>query len=79
MKDQPETFTLGKGHVKFFYDKCGYLKKRYELLYQECLERGFNVTYYGKAWEGVPLEFMGDYKPTEEARMLIEERIKERS
>ena len=27
LKDQPKDFTLGTGHVKFFYDKLGYLKK----------------------------------------------------
>ena len=34
MKGQPDLFTLGTGHVKFFYDKCGYLLKRYEELSQ---------------------------------------------
>ena len=36
MKGQPQLFTLGKGHVKFFYDKLEFLRKRYELLYTEC-------------------------------------------
>lgn len=38
-------FTLGTGHVCYFYDKLGYLKDRYNSLHQECLKRGFNVTY----------------------------------
>ena len=49
MDNQPSIFTLGTGHVKFFYDKLLYLKKRYEEIYQECIERGYNVTYYGDA------------------------------
>ena len=34
---QPDKFTLGTGHVKFFYDKLGYLKRRYESIYKECI------------------------------------------
>ena len=30
---QPSEFKLGKGHVKFFYDKLMYLKNRYERLF----------------------------------------------
>lgn len=78
MKGQPEKFTLGTGHVKFFYDKLLYLKNRYEKIYAECKSRGFNVTYYGDAWIDVPKELMGDYEPTDEDREIIRERIKER-
>ena len=78
MKGQPDKFILGIGHVKFFYDKCGYLFSRYSSLYQECLKRGFNVTYFGSAWDNVPKEMMGDYVVTKEAYHLIEERIKEK-
>lgn len=42
--DQSAFYTLGKGHVKFFVDKCCYLHHRYELLTQECKRRGFNIT-----------------------------------
>ena len=78
MSGQPDKFTLGTGHVKFFYNKLGYLKSRYEELYEECLRRGFNVQYYGDAWKEVPRELMGDYIPTDDDRYLIRERIRER-
>lgn len=78
MKGQPSEFTLGTGHVKFFYDKLGYLKNRYESLYAECIRRGFNVTYYGDAWNDVPDHLMGDYTPTQRDRELLLERIAER-
>ena len=78
MKGQPKVFTLGTGHVKFSYDKLGYLKRRYEELYAECITRGFNVQYYGDAWNGVPIELMGDYTPTNTDREIIRERISER-
>lgn len=78
MKGQPKAFTLGTGHVKFFYNKLGYLKRRYEELYAECISRGFNVQYYGDAWNGIPNHLMGDYTPTNTDREIIRERISER-
>ena len=36
LDNQPDTFKLGKGHVKFFYDKLLYLKRRYDSLFDEC-------------------------------------------
>tara|TARA_R110000824_G_scaffold105368_3_gene249284 strand:- start:770 stop:1135 length:366 start_codon:yes stop_codon:yes gene_type:complete len=78
MKGQPDTFTLGTGHVKFFYDKLGYLYKRYVKLYNECKIRGFNVTDYKECWSGIPDELNNDYHPTEYDRAIIRERIAER-
>jgi hypothetical protein len=78
LKGQPSDFKLGTGHVKFFYTRLKYLKNRYEELYQECLGRGFNVTYYGDAWLGIPDELMGDYNPTQRDIEMINERIFER-
>lgn len=78
LKSIPPEFTLGKGHVAFFYDKLLYLKNRYEDLYQECKNRGFNITYYGSAWDEVPSQFMNDYSPTERDEQIIRQRIKEK-
>lgn len=78
MKGQPKEFTLGTGHVKFFYDKQQYLFERYKDLLDECKKRGFNVTDYSDAWTGVPIELMNNYNPTERDRQIVRERIKER-
>lgn len=78
LKGQPKEFTLGTGHVKFFYDKLGYLKNRYEEIYSECLNRGYNVSYYGNAWNNLPKEMMGDYTPTQRDVEIITERINQR-
>lgn len=78
IKDIPPKFTLGTGHVKFFYNKLGYLKNRYEELYNECLLRGFNVSYYGDVWNDVPKHLMNDYIPSKEDEQLIRDRINER-
>ena len=78
LKNQPKTFTLGTGHVKFFYTRLGYLKNRYEQIYSDCVKRGYNVTYYGGAWDNVPKEFMNDYVPTYNDVEIIKQRIHER-
>ena len=78
MDGQPKQFTLGKGHVKFFYDKLLYLRKRYIALNEECYARGFNVQDYRSAWNGIPVRMMGDYVSTEADRSLIVDRIRQR-
>ena len=75
----PDKFKLGTGHVKFFYNKLLYLKNRYISLYNECIKRGFNVQNYIDAWDNVPKELMNNYKPTYKDRLIIQERIYERT
>lgn len=78
IKDIPKDFCLGPGHVKFFYNKQLYLKKRYEELYKEAISRGYKPTYYGDCWNDIPEHLMNDWVPTTESKLLIEQRIKER-
>lgn len=75
MNGQPDKFTLGTGHVKFFYDKILFLKNRYIEIYNECISRGFNVTNYIDSFEGIHQSFMNDYNPTEHDAKIIRERI----
>ena len=78
LKNIPSEFTLGKGHVSFFYNKLGYLRERYVDLYNECITRGFNVQNYQASWNGVPQELMNGYIPTVRDIEIIRERIAER-
>ena len=78
MEGIPERFKLGKGHVKFFYNKLEYLFTRYVKLYLECKNRGFNVQDYSKAWDNLPEELMNQYKPTYVDRLIVQERIYEK-
>ena len=78
LSGMPSTYVLGTGHVKFFYNKLGWLLKRYKALYSECLERGFNVTDFSDAWEGVPNELVGGWDCTSEAVFINRKRIEER-
>jgi len=75
----PAKFTLGTGHVKFFYNKLYYLKRRYLEIYGECRLRGFNVQHYASAWDNCPDHLMNDFNPAQEDIELIRQRIKERS
>jgi deoxyribonuclease (pyrimidine dimer) len=78
LENIPRTFRLGEGHVSFFYDKLGYLRTRYEELYSECVMRGYDVTYYGDSFEGIPSELMGGYEASEYDRGLLLDRIHSR-
>lgn len=78
LNGQPKEFKLGAGHVKFFYDKLGYLLKRYKEIHAECINRGYNVQDYSDAWNGVPQSLMGDYTPTKHDREILLQRIEER-
>ena len=78
MSGIPSDFTLGAGHVKFFYNKVGYLKERYVQLYEECVRRKFKVTSFLDSFDGISDELMGNYFPTEKDRQLIVNRINEK-
>lgn len=82
----PEKFTLGKGHVKFFYNKLRYLYIRYIKIHEECKKRGFNVTDFSDAflltadeYNDILMKCWNDWTPPREAIELIRQRIKERS
>jgi hypothetical protein len=76
----PTEYTLGKGHVKFFFCRMLFLKKRYEALIAEMLSRGYNPTFRDSSiFENCPKEFYNDYTPTIEAIEINRQRIKERT
>lgn len=41
----PAEYTLGPGHVRFFFDKTGFLARRQAALIDECLARGFAISH----------------------------------
>jgi hypothetical protein len=74
----PDEFTLGTGHVKFFYNKLEYLLERYNELRGEALKRGFNVSDFTEAWSNVPPDLMNNYTETQRDREILIERISEK-
>ena len=75
----PSQYTLGKGHVKYFFNKMQFLEKRFELLVNEMLRRGYNPTYRDSSiFTNCPKEFYNDYLPQEFEIELNRSRINER-
>ena len=78
MSDISPKYILGKGHVKFFYDKFEYLYKRHIELGQELLLRGYNINPNSEIFKTVDSIYFNDFKPSNEELELNRARIKER-
>ncbi|HUH59438.1 MAG TPA: pyrimidine dimer DNA glycosylase/endonuclease V [Candidimonas sp.] len=79
---QPANYTLGTGHVTFFYTRLEYLAKRHAQLVAEMLRRGYKPTFTGSlkdAHPTIPQGFWADWEPTDEAMAINRARILERS
>ena len=79
---QPDAYTLGKGHVMFFYTRLGYLAQRHAALISEMKRRGYKPAFSGIRREDfpfIPNHFWTDWTPTQEALQLNRQRILERS
>jgi len=73
----PEQYTLGKGHVKFFYNKGAYLKNRFENeIVPELRKRGYSLSY--TKYRMHPDGLNDDWMPDEEAMAINRARINER-
>jgi len=82
IKNIPDEFCLGKGHVKFFYNKILYLHLRYTSINMECQRRGFNIQSYAEAFincASMKPHLYNDWDATTNATHLIKQRIIERS
>lgn len=79
-KDAPTEYTLGAGHVKFFYDKLTFLINRFKELVDECQARGFNIKHFTPPVLDFdpPDELFNDYIPTPEALAINRARIAQR-
>lgn len=79
IKNIPDKFVLGQGHVLFFLNKQKFIYKRYKEIYDELLRRGFNIEDYSTNWDKLKdSELWNDYVPTLEERDLLVERISTR-
>ena len=77
----PAEYTLGKGHVSFFYDKGLYLQNRYSDLCRELAQRGVNFNANSLLDPDrmfLDARFNKDYLPTGEALRIIRERISQK-
>ena len=78
LKGQPEEYKLGEGHVRFFFNKMAFLKRRYDELHAECKARGFKVQYIWPETLPFSPELWLDYQPTDAALEINRQRIQER-
>ena len=76
----PQEYTLGAGHCEHFYDKLGFVSKRYESLVQEMLKRGYkpNPIPTEELLKGIDSRLHNGYIPTAEALEINRKRIQER-
>jgi len=79
-KTWASVFKVNGGHVKFFYDKGKYLHNRHGELIAEMKRRGMNPDparlFKRDQW---PDELYSDWTPTESARRIVRQRIRERN
>ena len=76
----PIEYTLGKGHVLFFYNKLRFILNRYKELQFELRSRNYNINPIdeGSLIEGIRMEWLNDYIPTNDALDINRTRIFER-
>lgn len=78
LKDIPNEFKLGTGHVKFFYNKLKFLHKRYVSLYNECINRGFNVTNFEESFKNLPDNLYNDWVVNKHSIEIVKQRIEDK-
>jgi len=77
----PAEFTLGKGHVSFFYDKGEYLRARYESLRNELSRRAVDFNQLSRFDPDGVMEkhpWNDWYHPSQQALQTIRTRIAEK-
>lgn len=73
----PSAYTMGKGHVSFFYDKLGFIRERYAELVTEMRRRGYVVNHPEPPMQDIPEDLFGTYVPTEDAVRINLKRLSE--
>ena len=76
LKSIPKNFTLNKGHVKFFYDKLGFLKFRFQRLCTEMTNRGYRPDWSRiEAFDGFDEVWYNDWTSTPDDDAIVIDRI----
>lgn len=73
----PKDYVLGKGHIKFFKNKLGYLQERHKEISGEMLRRNFKVNKKINV-EGFGKEYFSFWEPKKKDFDLIKKRIVEK-
>ncbi len=80
-KKIPSAYTLGTGHVLYFYNKLKYVSDRYDALCAEMIARGYVCNRIPKEelHQGIRQGLFQDYVPTANAIKINRERIELRT
>lgn len=81
LKKIPSSYRLGTGHVLFFYDKLGFIEKRYFALKEELIGRDYQFTPKDSIVgfrQSIDPSFYKDYTPTKADLTLSIERLLEK-
>lgn len=70
-----DRYTLGKGHVRFFYTRLAWLAGRQAALIAEMVRRGYSPSFGPPSLDGFPPEWCGDWDPDADALAVNRERI----
>lgn len=72
-------YTMGTGHVRFFYDKLLFLQKRHQELVKEAVKRGFKLSKTEKiSLQAFPKAYCQDFTPSQEDLAISQQRIQEK-
>lgn len=76
----PKEYTLGTGHVLFFYPRLKFIADRYESLVAEMQRRGYkpNPIPRDELLKGIDNRLYNDYAPTQQAIEINKQRINDR-
>jgi hypothetical protein len=75
-------YTLGRGHVRFFYPRLTWLANRQSALVEEMIRRGYSpgfTTHLREVHADIPVEWWNDWEPDDLALAINLARIIERS
>lgn len=80
-KKIPSEYTLGTGHVLYFYNKLKFISDRYDALCAEMATRGYTCNRVPKEelHQGIRQGLFQDYIPTANAIKINKERIELRT
>lgn len=70
-----ERYTLNKGHAYMWFNKYGYINKRFKVICDEMKERGFQTNFTELNFDGIPEYAFGDFIPTQDDIRINLDRI----
>jgi len=75
---QPDCYTLGKGHLHFFYTRLGYLSGRHAALIEELKQRVYTPMHSAirrEDFPSTPSKLWGSWQPSQRDLQLGRQRI----